>query len=241
MVAETETVKTTPADAPAVRLEHVRKTYARSDGDVHAVDDVSLTLPAGRSVAVTGASGSGKSTLLFLIGGLDRPTAGSITVLGTAVDDLSDDGLADMRRRHIGFVFQNYYLIPTLTVCENVMLPLIPVAGNSLSVRSRALQCIEHVGLERRINHLPGELSGGEQQRVALARALVGGPSLILADEPTGNLDSDTANTVLTLLLDLARKERKTLILVTHSRDVAARCEAHVRMEAGRIVEPCIS
>jgi len=228
-----------PADPPpdaAVRLENVRKVYSRSDGDVHAVDGVSLTFAPGSATAVTGPSGSGKSTLLSLIGGLDRPSDGSVVVLDTPLDDLADDALADLRRRHIGFVFQNYHLIPTLTVCENVMLPLAPLCGMSLQARGRALQCIERVGLETRINHLPKELSGGEQQRVALARALVNRPTIILADEPTGNLDPDAAGTVLGLLLELARGEGATIIITSHSREIAARCQRQIRIEAGKVV-----
>ena len=223
--------------APAVVLEGVCRTYARPAGDVNALSGVSLTVPAGRTVAITGASGSGKSTLLFLIGGLDRPTAGRISVFGTCYNDLTEDGLADVRRHRIGFVFQDYHLIPSLTVCENVMLPLIPIAGNSLALRARALHCIERVGLDKRIGHLPGELSGGEQQRVAIARALVGDPSLILGDEPTGNLDSGTAGTIRDLLLNLAQAESKTVILVTHSREVAERCHERVRLHEGMRVE----
>ena len=222
--------------AVAVELRDVQKVYSRTDGDVHALAGVSLRIETGTSTAITGPSGSGKSTLLFLVGGLDRPSAGDITVLGKAFTSLNDDGLTDLRRRHVGFVFQNYHLIPTLTVCENVMLPLTPVSGMGLESRARALQCIERVGLEKRISHLPGELSGGEQQRVAIARALVNRPSVVLADEPTGNLDGEAADVVLRLLLDLAGSEGKTVILTTHNLGVAARCAREIRIRDGQLV-----
>lgn len=235
MTVESQTVSPGPATArgPAVVVSALSRVHRRADGDVRALDDVSLEFAAGATTAVTGPSGCGKSTLLFLVGGLDRPTSGSVTVLGADLGSLDDEGLADLRRRHIGFVFQNYHLIPTLTVCENVMLPLVPRGIDGLTARAHALHRIERVGLERRINHLPGELSGGEQQRAALARALVNDPEIILADEPTGNLDADSARIVLDILLNLAR-EGRTVILTSHSREVAGRCQRTVRLEAGR-------
>ncbi len=220
---------------PAIRAVELVKMYPRSEGNVYALDRVTLSIPCGSSTVITGPSGSGKSTLLFLIAGLARPSEGHVTVLGQDLTGMNDDELADMRRNHIGFVFQNYHLIPTLTVCENVMLPLTPARLDALKVRARALHCIEQVGLQKRINHLPGELSGGEQQRAALARALMNDPELILADEPTGNLDAKSADTILSLLLDLGRSNRRTVILTSHNRDVAARCEHQIRMEAGRL------
>lgn len=220
----------------AIQAENVQKVYGRSDGDVRALDGVTLTIAAGETVAVTGPSGSGKSTLLSLIAGLDRPTSGSLIVLGQSLGELNEDGLADLRRRHMGFVFQNYHIIPTLTVWENVMLPLVPQMGSSLELKGRALHCIERVGLERRIRHLPKELSGGEQQRVGLARALIADPTLILADEPTGNLDAESAGVILDLLFGLARDGGRTVLLTTHDRGVAQRCGRELRMRDGRIV-----
>jgi len=218
-----------------VRTEAVMKVYARTDGDVRALDGVSVQVAPGETVAITGPSGSGKSTLLSLIAGLDRPTSGELVVLGQRLGDLNEDGLADLRRRHMGFVFQNYHLIPTLTVWENVMLPLVPQQGNSLGLKSRALHCIERVGLQKRIRHLQGELSGGEQQRVGLARALVTDPTLILADEPTGNLDAESAGVILDLLFGLARDGGRTVLLTTHDRAVAGRCGREIRMRDGRV------
>ena len=222
---------------PAVELSDVTRVYRRNEGNVAALAGVSLSIAPGSITAVTGPSGCGKSSLLFVIGGLDKPTSGRVSVLGARLDELRDDQLADLRRRHIGFVFQNYHLIPTLTVCENVMLPLVPLRVNSLEARARALAYIERVGLQKRINHLPGELSGGEQQRTALARALVNRPEIILADEPTGNLDPDSAAVVLDLLLDLARGEGKTVVLTSHNREVAERCERVVRVVEGAVTE----
>ncbi|MBN2452567.1 MAG: ABC transporter ATP-binding protein [Lentisphaeria bacterium] len=221
--------------APAVQAQGVTRVYRRSDGDVHALAGVDLTIAMGETVAITGPSGCGKSTLLSLIAGLDRPSDGHLDVLGRTLEQLSEDELADLRRHHMGFVFQNYHLIPTLTVCENVMLPLIPQMGQSLELKAKALHCIERVGLERRINHIPGELSGGEQQRVGLARALVTEPTLILADEPTGNLDADSADSILELLFRVAGDRQRTLILTTHDRNVAGRCGREIRFLNGAI------
>jgi len=220
----------------AIWLENVEKVFPRAEEDVAAISGVSIGFAPASSNAIIGPSGSGKSTLLSLIGGLDRPSRGDVTILGTRLGDLKDDELADLRRTSIGFVFQNYYLIPTLTVCENVMLPLVPVRVGTLAARVRALHCIESVGLENRISHLPGELSGGEQQRVALARALVNDPAILLADEPTGNLDPDAEEVVLSLLLGLVQAEGKTVVMVSHSREVAQRCQRTVRMEQGAVV-----
>lgn len=225
----------TEQSEPAIELSDVTRVYPRKEGDVAALSGVTLSIALGSTTAVTGPSGSGKSSLLFMMGGLDRPTSGHVSVLGTPFHELNEDQLADLRRRHIGFVFQNYHLIPTLTVCENVMLPLVPLRVSSLEARARALAYIECVGLQKRINHLPGELSGGEQQRTALARALVNRPEIILADEPTGNLDPESAGVVLDLLLNLTRSEGKTVVLTSHNREVAGRCEHIVRVVDGAV------
>ncbi|MBT3379499.1 MAG: ABC transporter ATP-binding protein [Lentisphaerae bacterium] len=228
---------TTESCEHAVGLQDVVKSYTRSDGDVHALAGITVAFEPGVATAITGTSGSGKSTLLFIVGGLDRPTSGEVSVKGQCLNTLSDDALADLRRDHLGFVFQNYHLMPTLSVCENVMLPLAPALGIGLAARGRALHCIERVGLEHRINHLPGELSGGEQQRVALARALANEPSIILADEPTGNLDSASADVILSLLLELAENDGRTVLLTSHSESVAKRCGRRIRIEHGALVD----
>lgn len=219
----------------AVLVEALERVYRRADGDVHALHGITLQIDTGDTVAVTGPSGSGKSTLLSLIAGLDRPTEGRLVVLGQNLSQLSEDDLADLRRRHMGFVFQNYHLLPTMTVCENVMMPLVPQFGSSLELKAKALHCIERVGLEARINHLPGELSGGEQQRVGLARALITDPTLILADEPTGNLDSASAAVILDLLFEVAAAGQRTVILSTHDRSVAERCRRELHLVEGRL------
>ena len=220
----------------AVTVTGVARVYQREEGDVRALDGVSLSVEAGASVALTGASGSGKSTLLFLMAGLDVPSHGTVSLFGEDLGEMPVEALADVRRRRLGIVFQNYHLLPALTVCENVMLPLVPELGMSLESRARALQCIEDVGLEKRLKHLPKELSGGEQQRVSLARAMVMRPALILADEPTGNLDRENADLMLGLLFGLAKREGAALVIATHDPSVAGRCARQVRFEAGKVV-----
>ncbi len=220
----------------AIRLDHVSRVYPRADETVRALDQVSLQVPASCSLAITGASGSGKSTLLALAAGLDPASEGRIEVLGQDVTAMTEDQRSDFRRENIGFVFQNYHLLPTLTVWENVMMPLVPTYPDTLELKARALQWIERVGLAKRINHLPGELSGGEQQRVGLARALIGEPTLILADEPTGNLDSANAGTILDLLFELAGGVHRSVVLSTHDPAIAERCQHRVHLEAGRLV-----
>jgi ABC-type lipoprotein export system ATPase subunit len=212
----------------------VAKVYPRGAGEVAALADVSLRIEGGESVAVTGPSGSGKSTLLSILGCLDRPSRGRYLLDGTPVSELGDAELSRMRNRRIGFVFQSFHLIPQLTVVENVETPLlygpVPVA----QWRARALACLERVGLLHRADHRPAELSGGEAQRAAVARALVCGPALLLADEPTGNLDSATGDEIARLLGALHR-EGRTLVVVTHNEALAARAERIVRLRDGRL------
>jgi len=198
------------------------------------LDDVSLTVGAGESIAVVGASGAGKSTLLALLAGLDEPTAGAVWLEGTELSALDEDGRAEARARHVGFVFQSFHLIPSLTALENVMLPL-ELAGRA-DARAGAREVLKQVGLESRLGHYPRQLSGGEQQRVAIARAFVTRPSVLFADEPTGNLDSATGARVIQLLFDLNRATGTTLVLVTHDRAIAERCNRVIEMDAGRLV-----
>ena len=219
----------------AIHLQDVRRAYPRSDQTVCAVDGISLAIPANSTTAITGPSGSGKSTLLALIAGLDHVTSGRIAILGHEITAMDEDQKADFRRENIGVVFQNYHLLPTFTVWENVMMPLVPIARDKLELKARALQWIERVGLEKRIHHLPGELSGGEQQRVGLARALIGEPALILADEPTGNLDSANAGSILDLLFELTSGNSRSVLLSTHDLAVAQRCQNHVHLEDGKV------
>ncbi len=227
--------------APAARgrglleLTGVGKTYRRPGGDVVALRDVDLRVDDGDSVAVTGPSGSGKSTLLAILGCLDRPTDGDYRLDGMPVATLDDVELSRVRNRSIGFVFQSFHLIPQLTVAENVETPLLYAGVPTDDWRPRSLRVLERVGLGRRASHRPSELSGGEAQRAAIARALVLDPPLVLADEPTGNLDTATGDEIAGLLFDLNR-EGRTLILVTHNEGLAARAARQVRLRDGSVV-----
>ncbi len=221
--------------APLVELRHVSRHFAAGHGLVRALDDVSLTIAAGEFVAVVGPSGSGKSTLLSIIGGIDRPTSGEVWVAGQRIDRLSEDDLARWRRRGVGIVFQFFQLLPTLTALENVMLPLA-LAGHP-NPRARAAELLEQLGLGHRLHHLPAELSGGEQQRVAIARAIANEPPLLLADEPTGNLDEQTGRAILDILEGLHRAGQ-TVVLVTHDPTLATRAERRVEIHDGRLRSP---
>jgi len=198
------------------------------------LDDVSLTIGAGETVAIVGASGAGKSTLLALLAGLDEPSAGSAWLAGIELSALDEDGRAEARAKHVGFVFQSFHLIPSLTAIENVMLPL-ELAGKS-DARGTARAVLQPVGLGPRLGHYPRQLSGGEQQRVAIARAFVTRPAVLFADEPTGNLDTTTGHRVIELLFDLNAANGTTLVLVTHDREIAARCNRVIELDAGRMV-----
>ena len=210
------------------------KTYARGSGEVTALADITLTIGDGEAVAIMGPSGSGKSTLLSLLGCLDRPTRGEYRLDGTLVSVMGDDALSRIRNRHIGFVFQSFHLIPQLTVAENVETPLLYAGVSEGEARRRALRALDRVGLTARADHRPTELSGGEAQRAAVARALVTEPRLVLADEPTGNLDSGTGEEVAALLEGVNR-DGSTLVLVTHNEALARRVRRVVRLRDGRV------
>jgi putative ABC transport system ATP-binding protein len=220
--------------ADVIRLEHVCKTYKVGAEEVHAVDDVSLTFSPGMFCAVMGPSGSGKSTMLNLLGCLDRPTSGRYVIANEDVSELDDDRLSEIRLRHLGFVFQSFNLIPQLTVQENIALPLFYLGWSTEKSAAHAAELAELVGLERRLEHRPTELSGGQQQRVAIARALANDPKIILADEPTGNLDTSTGEQIMGLLSDLNR-QGKTIIMVTHEPDIALHASQRIHMRDGRI------
>jgi putative ABC transport system ATP-binding protein len=222
---------------PAAELRHVSKTYREGDIERVVLRDVSATIWSGEVVALLGRSGSGKSTLLNLIAGIDRPTSGSVVVDGTELTALDEQARTRFRRRHIGFVFQFYNLIPLLTVEENVLLPLDLNDRADAAGLARARALLDRVGLGGRGDSFPERLSGGEQQRVAVARALVHDPALVLADEPTGNLDAEAAAGVLALLDTLARGAGRTVVMVTHSREVAAIADRIVAIEGGQLVE----
>jgi putative ABC transport system ATP-binding protein len=214
----------------------LRRRYRRGDTEVTALDGISLTLEAGTFVAVVGPSGCGKSTLLHLCGAMDRPSAGEVRLDGRSLAALDDDALTRMRRERIGFVFQFFNLLPTLTVAENIGLPLLLAGREPSASMARAGEWAERVGISHRLDHAPSQLSGGEAQRAAIARAVVHEPALLLADEPTGNLDSENGLRILDLLQDVNRRSGAALLLATHDAAVAAAADRTVEMRDGRIV-----
>lgn len=220
-------------DKPVVEVSGLGKTVDNGGEPLQILQDISFAVMPGQSLAIVGASGSGKSTLLGLLAGLDQPTAGEVSIAGQALGPLDEDERARLRGRTLGFVFQSFQLLPALTALENVMLPL-DLAGNSQST-AKAREWLERVGLGHRLGHYPKHLSGGEQQRVALARAFAPAPRLVLADEPTGNLDAATGQQVIDLMFDLNAREGTTLILVTHDEALASRCQRQLRIVQGRL------
>ncbi len=212
----------------------VTKTVASPEGPLTILADVSLRVRAGETLAIVGASGAGKSTLLSLLAGLDSPSSGRVSIAGIDLTALSEDGRAAVRGKHVGFVFQAFHLIPSLTALENVMLPL--ELANRADARAAATEALAEVGLTARRSHYPKQLSGGEQQRVAIARAFVTRPNVLFADEPTGNLDTVSGQRVADLLFELNRGTGSTLVLVTHDRGLAARCGRTLELDAGRAV-----
>ena len=218
-----------------VKMEHVTKIYGSGDTRVWALDDVNLTVQKGESLAVVGASGSGKSTLLHVMGGVDTVTNGKVIVDDRDITTLKDEEMSVFRRRKIGFVFQSYHLIPVLTVEENIQMPIL--LDHKKPDREYIDHIIEMLGLKDRRKHLPNQLSGGQQQRAAIARALANRPSLILADEPTGALDSTNGNEVMALLQDSVKKLNQTLVLITHNIDLAREADRIVRITDGKLTE----
>ena len=213
----------------------LRKIYGSGDTEVRALDGVNLNIENGEFVAIVGTSGSGKSTLLHMLGGLDRPTSGSVTVDGKNIFELKDEALTIFRRRKIGFVFQSYNLVPVLNVYENIVLP-IQLDGRKVDGTFIG-QIVKTLGLNGRLDALPNQLSGGQQQRVAIARALAAAPAIILADEPTGNLDSRTSQDVLGLLKVTSQKFSQTIVMITHNEEIAQLANRIIRIEDGRIVD----
>lgn len=217
-----------------LKTENLKKYYVNGENTVKALDGVSLSVEDGEFVAVVGTSGSGKSTLLHMLGGLDRPTEGKVFVADKDIFSLKDEELTIFRRRKIGFVFQSFNLVPTLSVYENVTLP-IELDGNSIDEK-HIDSIIETLGLSQKVNNLPSQLSGGQQQRAAIARALASKPAIILADEPTGNLDSRTSQDVLGLLKVTCRKYSQTMVMITHNEEIAQTADRIIRIEDGRLV-----
>ncbi len=218
-----------------IDLRDVSKTVTSGSGPLTILHPITLSIPAGSFVAITGPSGSGKSTLLGLIAGLDSPTTGEIAIAGTSITSLGEDALARLRGAKIGFVFQFFHLIPSLTAYENALVPLELAGAADPATRARAL--LEEVGLTTRAHHYPSQLSGGEQQRVAIARALANDPPVLLADEPTGNLDSGTGRQIVDLLARVNAMRGTTLVLVTHDPEIASRAHASIALRDGRVVE----
>ncbi len=216
-----------------LETKSLRKHYGSGEAEVRALDGVDLQVEKGQFAAVVGTSGSGKSTLLHMLGGLDRPTSGSVTVDGKDIFSLKDEALTIFRRRKIGFVFQNYNLVPVLSVYENIVLP-IQLDGRKPDA-AYVDQIIETLGLEKKLQNLPNNLSGGQQQRVAIARALAAKPAIILADEPTGNLDSRTSQDVMALLKITSQKFAQTIVMITHNEEIAQTADRIIRIEDGKI------
>ncbi|MCH7804529.1 MAG: ABC transporter ATP-binding protein [Acidobacteria bacterium] len=221
------------SETSVLRVEHLTKTYRSGERTLTVLRDVSLSVREGSRCAIVGPSGSGKTTLLGLCAGLDRPTSGSVALNGVALNDLNEDELAQIRNQYVGFVFQTFQLIPTLTALENVMVP-IELRGES-GVRRQAIELLNQVGLGERLDHYPAQLSGGEQQRVSLARAFINQPKILFADEPTGNLDGETAEKISDLLFELNEAAGTTLVLVTHNLELAQRTQRIISLKAGSI------
>lgn len=228
------TVPTQTHPTPVLSANLLSKRVSLADHELCILDTVSFSIQPGEAVAVVGASGSGKSTLLGLLAGLDLPSSGAVTLCGQALNDLDEDGRARLRGEKVGFVFQSFQLLPSLTAIENVMLPLELADVRDAEPRARAM--LDQVGLAERLHHYPRQLSGGEQQRVALARAFVTRPEVLFADEPTGNLDTETGSAIISMLFELNRVHGTTLILVTHDEKLAARCHRTLRLRAGKLV-----
>lgn len=218
-----------------LEAQQVGKQVSSPEGTLAILSDVSLDIRRGETVAIMGASGAGKSTLLALLAGLDEATAGTVRLAGSELTTLDEDGRAAVRARHVGFVFQSFHLVPSLTALENVMLPL--ELASRRDARQAALEVLGRVGLAARVGHYPRQLSGGEQQRVAIARAFVTQPDVLFADEPTGNLDAATGERIMDLLFGLNAAVGSTLVLVTHDRALASRCGRIIRLDAGRVVD----
>ena len=217
-----------------LETKNLKKIYGSGENEVHALDGVSISVEEGEFVAIVGTSGSGKSTLLNMLGGLDRPTSGSVVVRGKELMQMKDEQLTIFRRRNVGFVFQNYNLLPILNVYENIVYP-IEIDGSKVD-KEFVKQIIHNLGFERKLKNMPNNLSGGQQQRVAIARALATKPAIILADEPTGNLDTKTSMDVILLMQSISREFNQTILMITHNEEIAQMADRIIRIEDGKIV-----
>lgn len=220
-----------------LEVNQLYRKFQSGDKILTVVDDINFSIPKGISCAIVGPSGSGKTTLLGLCAGLDRPTSGSVNLNGIPLNPLNEDERAKVRNQHVGFVFQTFQLVPTLTAIENVMVPLELRGEGTAEVRERAKELLESVGLGDRTHHYPTQLSGGEQQRVAIARAFINQPKILFADEPTGNLDTETGEYIENLIFDLNKKQGTTLVLVTHDLELAKKCDRIIKLKNGQIFE----
>ncbi len=223
-------------DHPMLKVERLSKTYVAAHGPLTVLKEVSFELGAGDTLAIVGPSGSGKTTLLGLCAGLDGATTGSVAIAGEELGPLDEDARALVRNRHVGFVFQNFQLVPTLTAVENVLVPIELRGAGGPAAEAEARALLERVGLGARYDHYPIQLSGGEQQRVALARAFINRPKILFCDEPTGNLDGETAAAMVELIFGLNREKGTTLVLVTHDLDLARRCRRTLRLKSGAVI-----
>jgi putative ABC transport system ATP-binding protein len=229
------------ADEPIVQVRNVHKYFVRGSEQIDVLNDLSLDVPEGEFLALMGPSGSGKTTLLNLIAGLDQPSEGVIVVGDEIISDMSEAQLARWRTRHVGFVFQFYHLLPVLTAYENVELPLLLLPMSASQRRTQVLNVLDLVGLTDRMRHRPGQLSGGQQQRVGIARAIVTDPTLIVADEPTGDLDYKSADEILNIMTELSRGMSKTIIMVTHDPKSAARASRILQLQKGQLVREVVA
>jgi len=217
-----------------LQTKNLIKTFTQGNSQIHAVNNIDISISAGESIAITGKSGSGKTTLLSLLTGLESSTSGDVIILDNPITKMNEKELGSFRANNIGIVFQQFHLMPHLTALENVTLAL--EIANSDNIRGKAMEALTTVGLKNRVHHLPSELSGGENQRVAIARAIVNNPKILFADEPSGNLDSITGETVMNLLFDLTNKNKMTLVLVTHDEQLALRCDRKINISNGKVL-----